>query len=142
MLLIPALIISSISLFFSVVGRSVYDTTQKEQGKSNSKDQKGRSRPRDRRHLPTACFETSDVLHRFFSLENFRIWYQNVQCSPDFLDPPQHLKKMHFINDLSSRLLVMTARSTKSKFSQFLSSMTFSNFFTFLMHFIICRQTN
>ena len=115
--LIPAIIFYGSSLLFAVVGLGVYDTTQKEQGKTNSKDQKGRNSSRDWRHLPTACFETSDDLHGFFSLEKFRIWYQNLQCIPDFLDPLHHLRKMHSLNDLFSRLTVMTAPSTKSKFS-------------------------
>ena len=56
MLLISALIISNISLIFSVVWQGVYGTTQ--QVKRNSKDQKGKISPRDQRHLQTACFET------------------------------------------------------------------------------------
>jgi len=56
MLLISALIISNISLIFSVVWHGVYGTTQ--QVKRNSKDQKGQISPRDQRHLQTACFET------------------------------------------------------------------------------------
>ena len=58
MLLISALIISSVSPLFSVVYRGVYGTT--EQGKCNSKDQKGRSIPWDRQVTllaePTFCF--------------------------------------------------------------------------------------
>ena len=87
------------SYFLGRLGRRIrYNTTGQmhgwtQQGKCNSKDQKGRSNPRDRRHLQTACFETP-IYMDFFALK-IRTWYQNVQYIPDFLDPRQHLRKTH-----------------------------------------------
>ena len=63
MLLISSLLIPSISLLFSVVWHGVYGTTH--QVKCNSKDQKARSIPRDRRHLRTACLEVLTYIDVF-----------------------------------------------------------------------------
>ena len=78
MLLISALIISSISFIFSVVWHAACGSTP--QGKCNL-IQKGRSIPRDQRHLQTICFEMPGI----FPLKNFKFGTKMFRGYQNFL---------------------------------------------------------
>ena len=75
--------------FSYLLGRLGLRVRTTQRGKCNAMDKKGRGTPRGQRHLQTPIY--MDFVARSFEF---------VQYIPDFLDPLQHRRKTHSLNDL------------------------------------------